>query len=307
MQPSPPPPTPHHDKASISGIAKSDLELTVSDKVLLDFLLRKIRSRTISYATMKKKKKKKENKKTREKEDSLLRDIKLFEEKESKTETDIKHIAEKNKELGSLRKKTMEGVLLRSKPRWMAEGEKISKYFCNLEKRHYVSKQMIKLIDAKGEEIKKPLDINNEVNNFYSNLYKAKDLEECETEQLVTEIPKLSEEESRSFEGKITIQEAGTALKNLKYEKSPGTEGFGAELFKCFWKQLGPFIVRALNKAFEDGELSTTQKEGIITCIPKEDKPRGNIKTGDQSLSLMSYTKLDLPVSLTELKEYYHH
>ena len=48
----------------------------------------KIRSRTISYATMKKKK-------TREKEESLLRDIKLFEEKESKTETDIKHIAEK--------------------------------------------------------------------------------------------------------------------------------------------------------------------------------------------------------------------
>ena len=52
----------------------------------------------------------------------------------------------------------------------------------------------------------------------------------------------------------------------------------GAEFFKCFWKQLGPFVVRALNKAFDDGELSTTQKEGIITCIPKGDKPRDNIK-----------------------------
>ena len=91
------------------------------------------------------------------------RDIKLFEEKESKTETDFKRIAEKNKGLVSLRKKTMEGVLLRSKARWVAEGEKISKYFCNLEKRHYVSKQMIKLIDAKGEEIEEQLDINKEV------------------------------------------------------------------------------------------------------------------------------------------------
>ena len=54
----------------------------------------------------------------------------------------------------------------------------------------------------------------------------------------------------------------------MKHEKSPGTDGSGAEIFKCFWKQLGPFVVRALNKAFEDGELSTTQKEGIITCIP---------------------------------------
>ena len=64
----------------------------------------------------------------------------------------------------------------------------------------------------------------------------------------------------------------------MKHEKSPGTDGFGAEFFKCFGKQLGPFVVRALNKAFEDGELSTTQKEGIITCIPKGYKPRDNIK-----------------------------
>ena len=114
----------------------------------------------------------------------------------------------------------------------MAEGEKISKYFCNLEKRHYVSKQMIKLIDAKGEEIKEPLDINKEVNNVYSNLYKARDLEECEIEQLVTEIPKLSEEESRSLQGKITTEDAGTALKNVKHEKSPGTDGFWGRIFQ---------------------------------------------------------------------------
>ena len=55
---------------------------------------------------------------------------------------------------------------LRSKARWVAEGEKISKYFYNLEKRRYVSKQMIKLTDEKGEEIKEQLDINKEVNFF---------------------------------------------------------------------------------------------------------------------------------------------
>ena len=41
---------------------------------------------------------------------------------------------------------------------------------------HYVSKQMIKLTDAKGEKIKEQLAKNKEVNNFYSKLYKAKDL-----------------------------------------------------------------------------------------------------------------------------------
>ena len=42
--------------------------------------------------------------------------------------------------------------------------------------------------------------------------------------------------------------------------------------FKCFWGQIGDFVVRALNEAFRDGELSATQKQGIITCIPKGDK-----------------------------------
>ena len=34
-----------------------------------------------------------------------------------------------------------------------------------------------------------------------------------------------------------------------------------------------------LTTAFEDGELSTTEKEGLITCIPKGDKAKDNINT----------------------------
>ena len=48
--------------------------------------------------------------------------------------------------------------------------------------------------------------------------------------------------------------------------------------FQCFWKQLGPFVVRALNDALKDGELSATQKESVIIYIPKGDKPREYIK-----------------------------
>ena len=36
----------------------------------------------------------------------------------------------------------MEGVLLRLNARWVAEGEKITKCFCSLEKRNFISKQM---------------------------------------------------------------------------------------------------------------------------------------------------------------------
>ena len=32
--------------------------------------------------------------------------------------------------------------------------------------------------------------------------------------------------------------------------------------------------MRAINDGFDKGEMSPTQKEGIIICIPKGDKPR---------------------------------
>lgn len=56
--------------------------------------------------------------------------------------------------------------------------------------------------------------------------------------------------------------------------KSPGSDGFTAEFFKVFWKNLGHFIVRSLNHGYEIGELSCTQKQGIITCIPNEGKSK---------------------------------
>ena len=45
---------------------------------------------------------------------------------------------------------------------------------------------------------------------------------------LINRVPTLSPEESKSLEGKITLEEAGIALKNMKNAKSPGTDGFGA-------------------------------------------------------------------------------
>ena len=64
----------------------------------------------------------------------------------------------------------------------------------------------------------------------------------------------------------------------MQNNKSPGSTGFTVEFFKFFWKDLGHFLVKSLNYGFENRELSSTQKEGIITCIPKGDKSKKYIK-----------------------------
>ena len=64
----------------------------------------------------------------------------------------------------------------------------------------------------------------------------------------------------------------------MSNNKSPGSSGFSAEFYKLFWKKNGTFIVRYLNEAYKCGHLSITQTQGIITCIPKGEKSRLDMK-----------------------------
>ena len=60
--------------------------------------------------------------------------------------------------------------------------------------------------------------------------------------------------------------------------KSPGSDGFTTEFYKVFWNRIGHFVVRSLNYGYTIGEFSVTQKQGIITCIPKEGKSKYFLK-----------------------------
>ena len=64
----------------------------------------------------------------------------------------------------------------------------------------------------------------------------------------------------------------------MQNNKSPGSDGYSVEFFKFFWNDLGHFLVNSINYAFSIGNLSTTQKEGVITCIPKGNKSKMYLK-----------------------------
>ena len=77
-----------------------------------------------------------------------------------------------------------------------------------------------------------------------------------------------------SLEGEISYTEATEFLKTMANNKSPGSDGFTSEFYKVFWNKIGHFMVRSLNFGYNMGELSVTQKQGIISCIPKESKSK---------------------------------
>ena len=164
-------------------------------------------------------------------EKDLENSIQAFETKIALTEDEKGKLKHDRQELIAIREKRMEGMLLRTRARWIAEGEKIIKYFCGLEKRNCISKQMTKLTLSNDDEIHDSKDIINEVKTFYEKLYSERQVEDCESSDMIEDIPMLTLQDKNSLEGEITLTEASSALKNMKNHKSPGSDGFTAEIF----------------------------------------------------------------------------
>ena len=72
-----------------------------------------------------------------DKETKLLEEIQVLENEEN---VNYALVENKRNELYTSRQIKMEGIKIRSKARWINDGEKVTKYFCNMENRNYISK-----------------------------------------------------------------------------------------------------------------------------------------------------------------------
>ncbi|MCG7892737.1 MAG: reverse transcriptase domain-containing protein, partial [Candidatus Thiodiazotropha endolucinida] len=252
-------------------------KFNINDQLFLETLLMMIRGMTIKYSSEKKKR-------STEAELKLEKDIESLENQinanfNNVDEQKIQDLSAKKEQLTNLRKSKIDGVMLRSKCRYQDLGEKPTNYFFNLESRNFTSKVINKLVED-GVEFTDTKDILNCQKQFYCNLYKENEiLNDIDIENIIGENEnKLSDHDSEKLEGEINHRELGETLKNMKNGKSPGQDGFTVEFFKFFWIDIGYFVLRSLNYGYRAGNLSVTQKQGIITCIPKPNKCRQTLK-----------------------------
>ena len=83
--------------------------------------------------------------------------------------------------------------------------------------------------------------------------------------------PKLNQEEIENLNRPITSMEIETVIRNLPANKSPGPDGFTAEFYQKFRKELTPILLKLFQKIVQ-GKLPNSFYEAPITLIPKPDK-----------------------------------
>ena len=84
-------------------------------------------------------------------------------------------------------------------------------------------------------------------------------------------MPKLSQADVH------IISKCYKSLQLFQNNKSPGNDGLTVEFYKAFWNIVGTIMLESLNYSYDQGELSNSQREAIITLIEKKDKDKRDL------------------------------
>ena len=100
--------------------------------------------------------------------------------------------------------------------------------------------------------------------------------------------PKLDQEEIENFNRPITSTEIEAIIRNLPANKIPGPDGFKAEFYQKFRKELTPIVLKLFQKVKEEGKTSKL-------ILSSHNHP--NTKTRQRCLKKENYS----PVSLMNM------
>ena len=168
--------------------------------------------------------------------------------------------------------------------------KRIVNIFLNLEKRNHVRKHISKLYIS-GVISTDPISIMNAQKQFYTKLYSSSKTKLDTPDAAIffenPNLSKLSSGASEKCEGKITIEECQNIIKAFQLGKTPGNDGLPIEFYNVFWSSIGEMVVESFNEAYDEGEMSNSQRQGVITLIEKTVKTEPVLKIGDRFLSPM--------------------
>ena len=88
----------------------------------------------------------------------------------------------------------------------------------------------------------------------------------------------LDEQGQNECEGLLTEAECLESLKSMESNKSPGSDGLPAEFYKVFLNDVHHYLLNALSCADAKELLAVTQRRGLITLLPKKNKPANFLK-----------------------------
>ena len=159
---------------------------SVDDALMWEIIKLKTREHSLKYSAIKKAKTSRLEENLEKEINSLqcLIESNNMEEKDKKDTLDA--LDTKKLELEKIIEYRTQGSILRARCRWHNEGEKITKYFLNLEKRHYKQGVISQLKLDNENFVTTDKEILGECESFYKRLYSSNNIMALKTNRPIT-------------------------------------------------------------------------------------------------------------------------
>ena len=133
------------------------------------------------------------------------------------------------------------GAQIRSRAKWIEEGEKCTKFFHGLEQKNIANNTIRQLKKDDGNFTTSDTEILEEEYKYYQSLYAKENITDNSIKsylQNIDNINTLSEVEANALEGELTDTDCLAAINGMKTNKSPGSDGIPMEFYKVFWDEI---------------------------------------------------------------------
>ncbi len=148
------------------------------------------------------------------------------------------------------------GAFIRSRAKWLEEGERNSSYLFALEKRNGKRKSLSAL-NIDGAVCKDIVQISNFVIHFYSNLYSSKfDTNSCDSclDKIRCCIPAIDEDYRSYCESGLKCEEVWKAFQSMKKGKSLSIDGLFVEFYTHVLDTIKSPLVKNYKECIIHGE-----------------------------------------------------
>ncbi len=163
------------------------------------------------------------NRSNRLSEMNIIKEINVYYNKTSPTDNEKQKLQSLLNKLDEMYLCKAKGAFIRSRAKWIEDGEKSTSYFCRLEKRRQ-EKLSVKALLIHGQVITDQASITKEVVNFYSNLYSSTfSLDDTKSffDHIKDFIPHIDDDFVALCDADITSDELDKAVGSLSLDKSP--------------------------------------------------------------------------------------
>ncbi|KAL3700944.1 hypothetical protein R1sor_018966 [Riccia sorocarpa] len=188
------------------------------------------------------------------------------------SEEEIQELTVLEQELINLENQEASLWYLRSRSKWLREGEAPTKYFFNLAKSRFSKDRILGLQNDQGEVITRQRDILQLIETYYTEL-EGLDSRLARQEILQLIDKRISEAEASSLDRTPTDDEVDATIKSLKRGKSLGLDGVTNDMIIDCWDFIRDDCLEMVKIFWDKKLLLNADTQGCIKLLAKnEDK-----------------------------------